>query len=277
MDIWHIAAALLSAILHAGWNASVKASPSPRDAMSAQLVATAGLAGVGLLWTGLPAPASWAWIAVSTACNLSAIAALLKAYEGNGFGLAYPVCRALSVLLVTVVAATVWGETLSVAGVAGIGLIALALLLLAVGGVNGGAHRAGLGWIAAAGVGTAAYVLCDAQGVRQAGSPLAYGFAISLVNGLAMCGLHHLRGGSWQALTAQAGRTTLNAAAAIASYLLILWVWTQAPVAPAAALRDTSAIFALPLAALWLKEPFKPTTLFAIILAAAATPLLRFA
>ena len=32
--------------------------------------------------------------------------------------------------------------------------------------------------------------------------------------------------------------------ASMASYLLILWVWTAAPIALAAALRDTSAVFA---------------------------------
>lgn len=39
------------------------------------------------------------------------------------------------------------------------------------------------------------------------------------------------------------------AVAAIVSYLALLWVWTQAPVAPASALRDTSAVFAIAIAA----------------------------
>jgi hypothetical protein len=46
------------------------------------------------------------------------------------------------------------------------------------------------------------------------------------------------------------------AAVAVISYLLILWVWSVAPIAPAAALRDTSAAFAILIAILWLKEPF---------------------
>jgi drug/metabolite transporter (DMT)-like permease len=68
-----------------------------------------------------------------------------------------------------------------------------------------------------------------------------------------------------------------TAIAAILSYLLILWVWSEGPIAPAAALRDTSAVFALLIAILWLKEPFTRTRLLAILLAAAAVPLLRFA
>jgi len=65
--------------------------------------------------------------------------------------------------------------------------------------------------------------------------------------------------------------------AAMASYLLILWVWSGAPVAPSSALRDTSAVFAILIAALWLKERFTRQHLCAVLLAAAAVPLLRFA
>ena len=67
------------------------------------------------------------------------------------------------------------------------------------------------------------------------------------------------------------------ALAAMTSYLLILWVWSLASIAPAAALRDTSAVFALLIAIVWLKEPFTPLRLFAILMSAAAVPLLRLA
>ena len=65
------------------------------------------------------------------------------------------------------------------------------------------------------------------------------------------------------------------AIASTASYLLILWVFRHAPIAPAAALRDTSSVFALVIAVVWLKEPFTRLRLFAILLSAAAVPLLR--
>ena len=59
------------------------------------------------------------------------------------------------------------------------------------------------------------------------------------------------------------------------SYLLILWVFTQAPVAPAAALRDTSAVFAMLIAVVWLKERLRPLRLLALVLVVAGVPLLR--
>lgn len=64
-------------------------------------------------------------------------------------------------------------------------LVSAAVMVLASG--RGKLHAmAGpaAGWPLAAGAFTAGYIVCDAQGVRQAGSTLAYGCALSIVNGL---------------------------------------------------------------------------------------------
>ncbi len=42
MDPIHVAAALLSAVLHAGWNAAVKASARPPQMMTAQMTMSGG-------------------------------------------------------------------------------------------------------------------------------------------------------------------------------------------------------------------------------------------
>jgi hypothetical protein len=60
MDSWLVAAALLSAALHAGWNAAVKAQPHPAAVMTAQMLVGAVMAIPVLLWTGLPAAVSLA-------------------------------------------------------------------------------------------------------------------------------------------------------------------------------------------------------------------------
>ena len=278
MDLAHVAGALASAVLHAGWNAAVKAHPAPREAMTAQMVTSALIVLPVLLWTGLPAPGAWLWIAGSTTLNAITVTALLRAYELFGFGMAYPVVRALSVLLVVPLAALLSGERLSAFGLAGIGLVAASLLLLAVANAGPGAPpRAALGWIAVAGIATAAYVMCDAQGVRRAGSPWAYGCAVSITNAVAMSWLQRGVGSPWRIVARHARVGVPAAAAAVASYLLILWVWSAGPIAPGAALRDTSAVFALLIAIVWLREPFTPLRLAAILLTAAAVPLLRLA
>jgi multidrug transporter EmrE-like cation transporter len=175
MDSWQVAAALLSAALHAGWNAAVKTHARPAEIMTAQMAIGALLGLPALLWTGLPAAASLPWLAGSTCINLVILNALLKAYGLIGFGTAYPMVRALSVMLVTPAATLLSGEWLSGYGLVGIGLIVLSLFLLAAGNRGPAAvPRAALFWMLLAGLATAGYVLCDAQGVRRAGSPLAY-------------------------------------------------------------------------------------------------------
>lgn len=278
MEAAHVAAALLSAALHAGWNAAVKASARPTEAMAAQMLMSAALAVPGLLWTGFPVQSSWIWIAASTLMNVVTVAALLRAYELGGFGVVYPVVRAVSVVLVVPFAALLVGDRLELGAIAGVGLVAVSLGVLACGAWRDRAFAPrALAWTFAAGFSTAVYVLCDARGVRLAGSPWAYGLAVSVTNAAAMCWRQRHVGMPWRLLGSNWTIAVPTAVAAVASYLLILWVWTEAPIAPASALRDTSAVFAILIAVAWLREPFTPSRMVAVLLAAAAVPLLRLA
>ena len=276
METRHVAAALLSAVLHAGWNAAVKASARPAEAMAAQMLLGAGLALPALLWTGPPAPASWLWIGASTLMNVVTVTALLRAYERGGFGVVYPVVRAVSVLLVVPLAALLVGDRLGAGAVAGVGLIALSLGVLAYGAGRGRdfSGRA-LAWTLVTGLSTAAYIACDARGVRVAGSAAAYGFAVTVTNAIAMGWRQRRVASPWRLIRGNASVAVPAAIAAVVSYLVILWVWTEAPIATAAALRDTSAVFAILIAVLWLKEPLTRSRLLAVLSAAAAVPLLR--
>jgi drug/metabolite transporter (DMT)-like permease len=276
MDSTDVAAALASALLHASWNAAIKASKRPAQAMTAQMVLSALIVLPGLLWTGLPALAAWPWIAATTVGNVITIAALLRAYEHAGFGVAYPVVRAVAVLLVVPLAAIVAGDRPSATAGAGVLIIALSLGMLAWDAARKRDFPlAALGWALVAGLVTAGYILCDVRGVRAGGSPWSYGFVVSLSNAVAMCWRVRHDGSPWRHVRLE-WRIALPAAFASAtSYLLILWVWSHAPVAPAAALRDTSALFAILIAVIFLREPFTLRRVAAVLLAAAAVPLLR--
>jgi drug/metabolite transporter (DMT)-like permease len=274
MDALDVAAALTSAVLHASWNAAVKASREPARAMTAQMLLSAVLVLPGLLWSGLPPLAAWPWIAGSTLMSVVTVSALLRAYELGGFGLVYPVARAIAVVLVVPLAAVFAGGWPGPAALGGIAVMSLGLLAWDTVRDRGVPLQA-LAWIFAAGVGAAGYILCDAQGVRASGSPWAYGFVVSITNAAAMCWRQRRNGAPWRQLRGQWSVAVPAAVASVASYLLILWVWGHAPIAPAAALRDTSAVFAILIAVVWLKEPFTRTRILAVLLAAAAVPLLR--
>lgn len=276
MDALFVAAALFSALMHAGWNAAVKNSRDSAQAMTAQMLLGAVLVLPALFWSGLPDSASWIWIAASTLTNMLTVTALLRAYDLGGFGIVYPIVRAVAVLLVVPMAAGLAGDRLGTGALGGVLVITAALGLLAWDAKRDkSVSREALGWTLLAGLGTSVYIMCDAQGVRAAGSPWAYGFAVSVTNAAAMCWRRRHLGSPWRQLKGQWAVAVPTSLAAVASYLLILWVWSRAPIAPASALRDTSAVFAILIAVVWLKEPFTRIRIAAVLLAAAAVPLLR--
>jgi drug/metabolite transporter (DMT)-like permease len=276
VDSTLVAAALLSAALHAAWNAAVKAGARPPLAMTAQMLASAALAVPVLFWVGSPAPLSWPWMAVSSTLSMGAVASLLRAYEHSGFGVVYPMARASSVLLVWPLAAVVAGEWPRPLGLLGVALVSAAVLMLACGkGVTRALSRPALGWTLVSAAFTAGYIVCDAQGVRRAGSTLAYGCVLAISNALLWTTWQRHKGLRLRELLIAWPRTLLLAVAAMLSYWLILWVWTRAPIALASALRDTSAIFATLIAVTVLKEPLDRRVPWAVALATAGTVSIR--
>lgn len=278
MDPWLVAAALCSALLHAAWNASVKAHARPSEAMAAQMIVSALLALGGVVLVGPPVAAAWPWVALSTGLNMASVAALLRAYRQGAFGTVYPMTRATAVLGVAAVAPLLLGERLGAGPMLGLGLIVGALLLLAWDTRRPGSADftpAALGWTLTAGAMTACTVLSDAHGVRASGSAVSYGCTVSITNALAMAWLQRAAGPPWQLVRQHARVAVPAAAAAMVSYLLILWVFGRAPVAPAAALRDTSAVFAMIIAALWFGERLRGLRWLVLVLALSGVPLLR--
>jgi hypothetical protein len=277
MDIAYVGLALVSAVLHAGWNAAVKARPVAAHAMTAQMCLAALFMLPILLVTGLPAAAALPWIIVSSAINIVALSAMLKAYSYAGFGLVYPMARALSVLLVVPGATIAFGERLGAGAIAGTLAISVALALLAAGrgGPGGGVPSVAWAWIGLTGVMSAASVLVDANGARVSGSAIAYGCCTSTLNAAVMLWRQRQAAVTIADVQREAVAMTPVAVASVVSYLLILYVFTVAPIAPASALRDTSALFAVVIAVIWLKEQLSSLQRAALALAALAIPLMR--
>jgi drug/metabolite transporter (DMT)-like permease len=272
-----VAAALLSACLHAAWNAAVKASDDARRAMTAQVVASGLLAVPILFLVPLPPRAALPWLCGSVTFNLLTCVTLLRGYaHGGGFGLVYPLARATSPLIVLCLARALHGETVGLLGTVGVALVSSGIAVFAYGE---GRHRpAAFGYALLAGGFSAAYAVCDANGARVSSSVLGYGLSVSIANAVVFGCLRTVRDGRSlaRAIRAHVGIATLGSVAATASYVLILWVWSRAPIALGAALRDTSIVFAT-LIAIRLGERLSPARVAAIALVAGGACLIRFA
>ena len=276
MDTIYILAALGSALLHATWNAAVKSTGQHTAVMTGQML-VAGLVGLPVLffvdflrWESL------VWIAASALFNVMGIKAILRAYDHGEFGLVYPMSRAIMIMLVVPLSTLLAHERLSTGAMLGIALIITALALLALSARHGqNLSRQVLIWTGVGGVLSACTVLIDANGIRQSGSPFAYGCLTAIFNAANMAWQQRRLPGLVSTIRRHAHVTLWTGVLSMVSYLLIVWVFSKASIAGAAALRDTSSVFAVLIAMVFMKEAISRIKLLAVALAIAAIPLMR--
>ncbi len=259
MTLGITALVLLAALLHAIWNALIKAS---RDVVldTALVVAGAALvAAVLLAWVGPPGRSSWPYLLASCAVHQGYFALLAAAYRRGDLSFAYPLMRGLPPLLVALIAAFVLAEPAAPWLWAGVASISAGVLWI------GGLHprllvqRARAAAFAAANaVLIAAYTLIDGIGVRLAGDAAAYGLWLFLGTALPYVPIAlWLRRDAWRAhVRRHWWRGLLGGSLSIAAYVIALWAMMRAPIAAVAALRETSVIFAALIGARLLHEPF---------------------
>jgi drug/metabolite transporter (DMT)-like permease len=254
-----IFAVLAAALLHAGWNALIRGAGDKR-LYTLLLHACCAVVGIiGLLFTGLPAPESTPYLALSAVIHSAYIVLLMRAYEGGQLATSYTLMRGLPPLIVGLLSGPVLGEALGPAGFAGIACIACGVI--AIGFASGqplrlmASHPSTRAAVINA-LAIAAYTLVDGQGARLAGNPLAYVFCLSLLEpiGALLVATRHDAPALRQYFRAHWRLGLVGAIAATLAYATVLWAMTKAPLALVAALRETSVIFAVLIGALWFKE-----------------------
>jgi len=257
-------AVLAAALLHAGWNALLKAAPGG-DPLLDMASVVAGSAFCGLLvgpLIGFPDFAAWKFAALSTALHFGYYVALSQAYRTGDLSFAYPLMRGTAPLLVAVLGAALLGEFPSAHGALGIALISAGIISIAL--VRRGRHPpAAAAWALANAAIIALYTLVDGAGARASGNAASYVVWLTVLESIPFLGWILARRGvgalgymrrSWR-------RGVAGGAASLAAYGIVLWAMTRAPVAAVAALRETSVLFAALIGAVWLKEGFNPARL----------------
>lgn len=271
---------LLSALLHAGWNALVR---SAADKLHSTLWVVCGAGALSLaLLPGLPlpAPASWPHVAASGLIHVLYFTLVALAYRGADLGLAYPVMRGTAPALAALGALLWLQESPPLVGWLGIVLICTGVLTLTrdawrQGGVRPASLALALG---NAGV-IALYTLVDGQGARLSGHALGYTAWVFLLTAVLMLAVTLVwRGsallrpapGSWRA-------ALLGGAGTLAAYSLVLWAMTRAPIATVAALRETSIVFAALIGTLLLRERLSRQRLLSVLLVCAGAVAIKLA
>ncbi|AKA04332.1 DMT family transporter [Streptomyces noursei] len=256
-----VAAVLLAAVTHASWNAIAHGI---RDQLLAFTLVGGGGTLCGALlacFTPLPAAAAWPYLLGSAVLHILYQGLLMQSFRMGDFGQMYPIARGTAPLVVTVLAALFVHEIPSGWALAGVALASAGLVGLAVWGIRGSGARPHWPAIAAAvatGLSIASYTTVDGLGVRASETSLGYIGWLMLLEGLAIpvYALITRRGRLVAELRPFALRGLAGGVLSVFAYGLVLWAQTRAPLAPIAALRESSIIVGAAIGTVFFKERF---------------------
>ncbi|MEU6931166.1 DMT family transporter [Streptomyces sp. NPDC046385] len=256
-----VTAVLIAAVTHASWNAI--AARIQDQLLSFTLISGGGalIGAVTACFVPLPAAGAWPYLVASAALHVAYYALLMKSFALGDFGQMYPIARGTAPLVVTLLAAVFVAEIPSAEQLAGVAVACAGLTGLALWGIRGKGtrpHWPALLAAGATGLSIAAYTVVDGVGVRASETPLGYIAWLMLLEGLVIpaYALHRRRAALAAQLRPYAARGLLGAALSVGAYALVLWAQTKAPLAPIAALRESSIIVGAAIGALLFKERF---------------------
>jgi drug/metabolite transporter (DMT)-like permease len=259
MDTAVFLAVLAAAAMHAGWNAVVKVGHDRILSIVLISLAATVVSGLALPFVAIPHAAAWPWLLGSAVLHTGYKLFLIRAYKAGDLGQVYPIARGTAPLLTATVSVLVLGESITPAGLLGIGVLTFGVGLMSLRG-GGDLARLELPAVAFA-LGTsgfiAAYTITDGIGARAALSPHGYAAWLFLLDGLLMLAVLLARRGmsGLAALTRHWRGGLAGGAMSLGSYWIAIWAMTLAPIGVVAALRETSVLFAALISLVVLHEP----------------------
>ncbi|OKH97738.1 hypothetical protein A6A06_31675 [Streptomyces sp. CB02923] len=256
-----VAAVLVAAVTHAGWNAIAHHIKDQLIAFT--LVGGGGAVCGAVLACFAPLPAAGAWLPLAASAVLHIVyqVLLMQSFRLGEFGQMYPIARGTAPLVVTVLAAVFVGELPDAWALAGVALASAGLVGVALWGIRGSGTKPHWPAIVAAlatGLAIASYTTVDGVGVRASGTPIGYIAWLMILEGVAIPAYALVT--RRRLLLTQLRPVALRGAAggvlSVFAYGLVLWAQTRAHLAPIAALRESSIIVGAAIGTLFFKERF---------------------
>jgi drug/metabolite transporter (DMT)-like permease len=272
MQIEIVLIMLGAALLHAAWNAIIKGGG---NALFEAVLKTMG-GGVAvcciLPFLPLPDPRSLPYLAASCAIHLGYYTFLGLSYRYVDMSIAYTLMRGTAPLLTSLALVFALGTPLSAGGWLGITLLSSGVLTLSADALRQG----GLAWRGCcAALANALIIMCytlaDGYGGRASLHPVSYTCWLFFFNAFPMTLIVSWRyRGEFAAYVRRRWRFgLLGGICSLGSYGIAIWAMTQAPIAMVAALRESSVIFGILLAVVFLGEKATFFRALAVVLVAA--------
>jgi drug/metabolite transporter (DMT)-like permease len=261
-------AILFGAVLHATWNAFVRSASNKFMDTILALLGMGFLTGCFLPFVPLPAIASWPYLIASVLIHVAYFLLVVLAYRDAELSFAYPIMRGTAPAFSALLAAALLKESPSFVGWMGVFLISGGVVVLSLDAWHLGSLRRTSFFIALSNAGVIViYTLVDGVGVRLSGNAFSYiGWAFFLpIVPMFLALLMRWRGPTAIYVRHNVARGMVGGACILGSYGIALWAMTHAPIALVAALRETSVLFAMVIATLFLGEQISRWRLLSIL------------
>jgi drug/metabolite transporter (DMT)-like permease len=258
MDTFPLIMVLIAAVLHAGWNALVKSGGSPWFRMGLVMGSGSIFTAPFLPLLPLPSAEIWPLLLLSTGVHQIYFCGVCLGYRVGDLSHVYPVQRGIAPVLVAIGAYVFVGEKLNIQGMAGVGLICLAILSLAIHTGKRAANGRALWFALMTGTCIATYSVIDGMAVH--GNPNVYSYILWLIflGGLPFGTLAIVLAWKkdWVEIRKHLAKGTLGGVFTSVAYGLVIWAMSLAPITYVSALRETSVIVAAWIGSRLLGEPF---------------------
>lgn len=268
---------IFAAVLHASWNALVKGGLDKTVSMTA-VVMGQGLCGLALLpFTAPMAPSAWPYLAFGVALHIGYQVFLILAYRLGDLTQVYPIARGAAPLLVAAASYFIYGVAFSSMQMLAIVMISLGIASISLVRRTDGMFQSKAALMALiTGVFIASYSIVDGQGARVAGTALGYFAWLALIDALIFAALMQgFRPGTVSQALRAPTPLLLGGIASFVAYVLVVWAFTQAPIAMVTALRETSIIIALVIGVVLLGEKISLAKVASTLLTLGGAILLR--
>ena len=268
---------LLSAMLHASWNAFLRLAEDRIWLLGMMSIPYLAVSTIGVIVLPLPAPAAWPYIAASVVLEFGYCLALVRAYRSGDFGQIYPIARGLSPMLVFAGALVFAHETLKPLAATGVALVSLGIVSLAF-RRNMRFSGESVPYALLTGLFISAYSVVDGIGARVAGNGLSYIMWVYLLwNVPQFLLVWHWRGGAKGLFTSRETvlKGMLSGVIALVAYCLIIEAYRFLPIAMVSALRELSSIFAVLIGFSFMHEKLTARRVFACTLVTLGAVLIR--
>ena len=271
---------LAAAVMHASWNALVKAG-SDKVVMQCLVMFFAGVPAAFVLpFVPLPAAESWPFLALSLAVHGVYYVTLINAYRFGALSQVYPIARGAAPLMIALGAWAFAGEALGALEWLGVIVASVGIMsLFAPAGLPRDEEIKAIGFALATAITIALYSLADGMGVRRSGAATSYILWLLALDALPVmvAGLYLRRGRIAASFGPHLKYGMIGGLLSAVGYGIVIWAMGRAPLAHVSALRETSVILAALIGTVMLGEPFGRRRILAAALVAGGNGLLHVA